>query len=68
MGEVWKDCAGEGKVKEIDHTYLAILVFCPRDLSELLIVQHWSAGNIRVPLLLPVMRHCCLGKFISRSD
>lgn len=34
MGEVWKDCAGEGKVKERDHTYLAILVFCPRDLSE----------------------------------
>ncbi len=56
----------KGKAKERDHACLAILVFCARDHGEPLIVEHWSSGKKkRAPLLLPLMRHCCLGKFIS---
>lgn len=55
--------------RERGHTYLAILVFCARDHGELLIVQHWSSGSKKkAPLLLPLMRHCCLGKFISSVE
>lgn len=45
-----EDCAGKGEVKERDHAYLAILVFCARDQSEPLIVEQWNSGNKRRPL------------------
>ena len=66
----WRGWAGKGrKWKRETNAYLAILLFCARDRGGPLIVQHRSPGNKRgAPSLLPLMRHCCLGKFISSAD
>lgn len=52
VGWGWGNWESKGRVKERDHAYLAILVFCARNHGEPLIVQHRSSGNKRGP-------HCC---------
>lgn len=70
--EAWVQGCGDESIVIVvkcggDSIYLAILAFCPpewavnRSTSEL-----WQLK--RLHSLLSLMRHCCLGKFISSCD